>query len=49
MKIKGIFLIISSNDNGIYNEFKNLHRVYLKNYRPLFRYFLLNLGKNRKK
>lgn len=38
---KAIFLIISSNDNKIYEEFRNLHRVYLKNYKIFFRYFFI--------
>jgi hypothetical protein len=38
---KCIFLIISSHDNPVYEEFRNLHRVYLKNYLPLFRYFFV--------
>jgi hypothetical protein len=41
MKIKAIILIISSNDNPIYEEFKQLHRIYLKNYRPIIRYFFI--------
>jgi len=38
---KCIFLIISSHDNPVYEDFRNLHRVYLKNYLPLFRYFFV--------
>ena len=43
---KGIFLIISSNDNEIYEKFKILHRIYLKNYRPLFKYFFIEFREN---
>jgi len=43
---KVIFLIISSNDNEAYEEFKNLHRVYLKNYRPLIKYFFVEFREN---
>ena len=43
---KCIILIISSNDNKIYEEFRNLHRVYLKNYRYLFKYFFIEFREN---
>ena len=38
---KAILLIISSNDNPIYENFRNLHRIYLKNYRPILKYFFI--------
>jgi hypothetical protein len=41
MLIKAIFLIISSSDHPIYEQFKKLHRVYLKNYKPLIKYFFV--------
>ena len=43
---KGIFLIISSHDNIIYEEFRNLHRIYLKNYRPILKYFFVEFRNN---
>ena len=43
---KGIFLIISSHDDNIYETFRNLQRVYLKNYRYLFRYFFVEFRNN---
>ena len=43
---KAIILIISSNDNKIYEEFKDLHRIYLKNYRYLFKYFFIEFREN---
>ena len=46
MIYKGIFLIISSHDNPIYEDFRNLHRIYLKNYRPLLRYFFVEFRNN---
>ena len=46
MLSKAIFLIISSNDNKIYEEFRNLHRIYLKNYRPYFKYFFIEFREN---
>lgn len=46
MIYKGIFIIISSHDNPVYEEFRNLHRIYLKNYRPLLRYFFVEFRNN---
>lgn len=46
MIYKGIFLIISSHDNPIYEDFRNLHRIYLKNYRPILRYFFVEFRSN---
>jgi len=46
MKYKGIFIIISSSDNPIYEEFRYLNRVYLKNYRPIIRYFFVEFRNN---
>jgi hypothetical protein len=46
MNYKGIFIIISSHNNPVYEEFRNLHRVYLKNYRPLLRYFFVEFRNN---
>ena len=43
---KAILLIISSSDNKIYDEFRNLQRVYLKNYRPLIKYFFIEFREN---
>ena len=43
---KAIFLIISSNDNDIYIEFKKLHRIYLKNYRPFIKYYFIEYRDN---
>ena len=43
---KAIILIISSDDNKIYEKFKDLHRIYLKNYRPLFKYFFIEFREN---
>ena len=43
---KAIFLIISSNDNKIYEEFKILHRIYLTNYRPYFKYYFVEFREN---
>ena len=43
---KGIFLIISSHDNESYEEFRNLHRIYLKNYRPYLKYFFIEFREN---
>lgn len=48
MLCKGIFLIISSHDNPIYEDFRNLHRTYLKNYRPLLKYFFVEFRNNQK-
>jgi hypothetical protein len=46
MKFKAIFLILSSNDNPIYDKFKKLHCIYLKNYYPIIKFFFIEFNNN---
>jgi hypothetical protein len=46
MKYKGIFIIISSSDNSVYEKFKFLNIIYLKNYRPIIKYFFVEFRNN---
>jgi len=41
MLYKTIFLILSSNDDPIYEEFRKLHIIYLKNYIPIIKFFFI--------
>jgi hypothetical protein len=43
---KGIFLIISSHNDPIYEDFRNLQRIYLKNFRPTLIYFFVEFRNN---
>lgn len=44
MKFKAIILILSSNDNPIYEKFKELHYIYLKNYYPIIKFFFIEFN-----
>ena len=46
MKFKLIILIISSNDNPIYEEFRKLTRLYLRIYYPIVKYFFIEFKKD---
>lgn len=46
MFYKIIFIIISSNDNSIYANFRDLFNVYMKNYKPIIKYFFIEFCKD---